>query len=204
MKVIAEQVETPQGNGPEYDTHMGNGGHIGTVEASHEDMRFGDVDSEELYAELEKDVETLGWEDIVDLYEPEEIEYEDDEEEDDDEECGCGEMSEAITPAGRLKKKFNAMRTKSRRMMARNIAIKRVSTPEKIKARSVRTARRMVYKRLLRNRDISTVSAAEKTRIEAQIKRMAPMVARLSVRVMPQVRKLEQSRIKNSRTRKKK
>lgn len=204
MKVIAEEVETPQGNGPEYDTHKGNGGHIGTVEASHEDMRFGDVDSEELYAELEKDVETLGWEDIVDLYDPEEIEYEDDEEEDDDEECGCGEMSEAITPAGRLKKKFNAMRTKSRRMMARNIAIKRVSTPEKIKARSVRTARRMVYKRLLRNRDISTVSAAEKTRIEAQIKRMAPMVARLSVRVMPQVRKLEQSRIKNSRTRKKK
>jgi hypothetical protein len=204
MKVIAEEVETPQGNGPEYDTHKGNGGHIGTVEASHEDMRFGDVDSEELYAELEKDVETLGWEDIVDLYDPEEIEYEDDEEEDDDEECGCGEMSEAITPAGRLKKKFNAMRTKSRRMMARNIAIKRVSTPEKIKARSVRTARRMVYKRLLRNRDISTVSAAEKTRIEAQIKRMAPMVARLSVRVMPQVRKLEQSRIKNSRMRKKK
>lgn len=204
MKVIAEQVETPQGNGPEHEMHMGNGGHIGTVEASHEDMRFGDVDSDELYAELEKDVENLGWEDIVDLYDPEEIEYEDDDEEDDDEECGCGEMSEAITPAGRLKKKFNAMRTKSRRMMARNIAIKRVSTPEKIKARSVRTARRMVYKRLLRNRDISTVSAAEKTRIEAQIKRMAPMVARLSVRVMPQVRKLEQSRIKNSRTRKKK
>jgi hypothetical protein len=202
MKVIAEQVETPQGNGPEHEMHIGNGGHIGTVEASHEDMRFGDVDSDELYAELEKEVDNLGWEDIVDLYDPEEIEYEDEDE--GDEECGCGEMSEAITPAGRLKKKFNAMRTKSRRMMARNIAIKRVSTPEKIKSRSVRTARRMVYKRLLRNRDISTVSAAEKTRIEAQIKRMAPMVARLSVRVMPQVRKLEQSRIKNSRTRKKK
>jgi len=202
MKVIAEEVETPQGNGPEYDTHKGNGGHIGTVEASHEDMRFGDVDSDELYAELEKDVDNLGWEDIVDLYEPEEIEYEDEDE--GEEECGCDEMSEAITPAGRLKKKFNAMRTKSRRMMARNIAIKRVSTPEKIKSRSVRAARRMVYKRLLRNRDISTVSAAEKTRLEAQVKRMAPMVARLSVRVMPQVRKLEQSRIKNSRMRKKK
>ncbi len=209
MKTIAEEVETPQGNGPEHELHMGNGGHIGTVEASHEDMRFGDVDSEELYAELEKEVENLDWEDIVDLYDPEEIEYKDDEEEDEDEdegeeECGCGEMSEAITPAGRLKKKFNAMRTKSRRMMARNIAIKRVSTPDRIKARSIRAARRMVYKRLLRNRDISTVSAAEKTRIEAQIKRMAPMVARLSVRVMPQVRKLEQSRIKNSRMRKKK
>ena len=112
-------------------------------------------------------------------------------------------MQEAITPAGRLKKKFNAMRTKTRRNMARNLALKRVSTPERVKARSIRAARRMVYKRLLRNRDISTVSAAEKTRLEAQVKRMAPMVARLSVRIMPKVRKLEQSRIQHARTRKK-
>ena len=50
---------------------------------------------------------------------------------------------------------------------------------------------------------MATVSAAEKTRIEAQVKRMAPMVARLSIRVMPQVRKLEQARIKKGRGNKK-
>ena len=116
---------------------------------------------------------------------------------------GAKDIAEAITPQGRLKKRFNAIRTKSRRNMARNLALKRVSTPDRLKARSVRTARRMVYKRLLRNRDMATVSAAEKTRIEAQVKRMAPMVARLSIRVMPQVRKLEQARIKKGRGNKK-
>lgn len=189
-----------------YEAHKGSGDQISPV-ISHddEDIRFSDFDETEFEKELEADVLALGWEDLVDLYDDDELEYvedgeEEDEEEDEDEK---EDMQEAITPAGRLKKKFNAMRTKTRRNMARNLALKRVSTPERVKARSIRAARRMVYKRLLRNRDISTVSAAEKTRLEAQVKRMAPMVARLSIRIMPKVRKLEQSRIQHARTRKK-
>jgi hypothetical protein len=184
-----------------YEAHKGSGDQISPV-ISHddEDIRFQDFDEEAFEKELEADVLALSWDDLVDLYDEDEIEYDETPEKEDEGE----DLEEGITPSGRLKKKFNAMRTKSRRMMARNIAIKRVSSPEKLKSRSVRAARRMVYKRLLRNRDISSVSSAEKTRLEAQIKRMAPMVARLSVRVMPAVRKLEQSRIKNSRTRKKK
>lgn len=186
-----------------YEAHKGSGEQISPV-ISHddEDIRFSDFDETEFEKELEADVLALGWEDLVDLYDEDELEYVEDTEEDEDEDEG-EDMQEAITPAGRLKKKFNAMRTKTRRNMARNLALKRVSTPERVKARSIRAARRMVYKRLLRNRDISTVSAAEKTRLEAQVKRMAPMVARLSVRIMPKVRKLEQSRIQHARTRKK-
>ena len=182
-----------------YEAHKGSGDQISPV-ISHddEDIRFQDFDETAFEKELEADVLSLSWDDLVDLYDEDEIEYDESPEEEGE------DLEEGITPAGRLKKKFNAMRSKSRRMMARNIAIKRVSSPEKLKSRSIRAARRMVYKRLLRNRDISTVSSSEKTRLEAQIKRMAPMVARLSVRVMPAVRKLEQSRIKNSRTRKKK
>ena len=188
-----------------YEAHRGSGDQISPV-ISHddEDIRFQDFDEAAFEKELEADVLALSWDDLVDLYDEDEIEYDEAPEKEDEDEDEGEDLEEGITPAGRLKKKFNAMRSKSRRMMARNIAIKRVSSPEKLKSRSIRAARRMVYKRLLRNRDISTVSSSEKTRLEAQIKRMAPMVARLSVRVMPAVRKLEQSRIKNSRTRKKK
>jgi hypothetical protein len=143
--------------------------------------------------ELEAEVDNMTWEDIVDEYDDEELEYVDGEE----------EIEEGVTPQGRLKKKFSAMRNKTRRNMARNLSLRRVSTPDRIKARSISTARRMVYQRFLRGRDKSSMSAAEKTRIEAQVKRLAPSVARLSVRIVGQVRKLEQSRIKN-RTRGKK
>ncbi len=183
-----------------YEAHKGSGDQISPV-ISHDDddIRFSDFDETEFEKELEADVLALSWDDLVDLYDDDELEYVEDYEDEDEGE----DMQEAITPAGRLKKKFNAMRTKTRRNMARNLALKRVSTPERVKSRSIRAARRMVYKRLLRNRDISTVSAAEKTRLEAQVKRMAPMVARLSIRIMPKVRKLEQSRIQHARMRKK-
>lgn len=114
-----------------------------------------------------------------------------------------GELDEGLTPQGRIRKKFAAMRGKVRRNMAKNIQLKRIATPDRIKSRSVRAARNMVYKRLLRGRDRSTLSAGEKTRIEAQIKRMAPMVARLSVRLLQKERKRDQQRVVNIRTKKK-
>lgn len=182
-----------------YEAHRGSGDRISPViDHDDDDIRFQDFDETEFEEQLEADIHSMTWDDLVDFYDDEELEYIEDDEEVEE------ELEEGISPQGRLKKKFAAMRTKTRRNMAKNLALKRVSTPARVKARSVRAARRMVYKRLLRNRDISTVSAAEKTRLEAQVKRMAPMVARLSVRIMPKMRKLEQSRIKRSRNKKKK
>ena len=194
FKAIAEETldVTQQGGGPQYDSHRGNGGHIGDIDLCCDDIRFQDFDEKDM-EELEAEVDNMTWEDIVDEYDDEELEYVD----------GDEEIEEGVTPQGRLKKKFSAMRNKTRRNMARNLALKRVSTPDRIKARSISTARRMVYQRFLRGRDKSSMSASEKSRIEAQVKRLAPSVARLSVRIVGQVRKLEQSRIKN-RTRGKK
>jgi len=87
--------------------------------------------------------------------------------------------------------------------MARNLALKRVATPDRIKSRSVRAARNMVYKRMLRGRDRSTLSSTERSRIEAQVKRMAPTVARLSIRLQTKERQIDRKRITNRNKRKK-
>ena len=144
-------------------------------------------------ADITNEILNSDWEDL-EYYYPEEDE---DEDEDDT-------LDEGLTPQGRIRKKFAAMRGKVRRNMARNIQMKRIATPDRIKSRSIRAARNMVYKRLLRGRDRSSLSAGEKTRVEAQIKRMAPMVARLSVRLLQKERKRDQQRVVNIRTKKKK
>ena len=172
--------------------------------------RIDDYDIVQLEHDVMSDIEGLTWEDMVDQYEDDELVWVDDpilDGGEGEEEASAGEISklayhatqmqEAITPQGRLKKRFAAIRTKSRRTMARNLALKRVSSPDRLKKRAVRSARNMVYKRLLRGRDRSTMSAAEKTRVEAMVKRFAPMVARLTVRLMPQERKIEQKRLVN-------
>ena len=172
--------------------------------------RIDDYDIVQLEHDVMSDIEGLTWEDMVDQYEDDELVWVDDpilDGGEGEEEASAGEISklayhatqmqEAITPQGRLKKRFAAIRTRSRRTMARNLALKRVSSPDRLKKRAVRSARNMVYKRLLRGRDRSTMSAAEKTRVEAMVKRFAPMVARLTVRLMPQERKIEQKRLVN-------
>jgi hypothetical protein len=152
-------------------------------------------DEAAIEAEVSHEIETSDWDHLEQYYEAEE----EDENEDEEQEA----IDEAITPQGRLKKKFAAMRNKTRRNLAKNMALKRIATPDRIKARSIRAARRMVYKRILRNRDPSSVSAAEKARLEAQVKRMAPMVSRLSIRLQQAERKRDMSRVQNARTRKK-
>ncbi len=150
-------------------------------------------DEAAIEAEVTHEIETSDWDELQKYY--------DSEQEGDDEESES--IDEAITPQGRLKKRFAAMRNKTRRNMAKNMALKRIATPDRIKSRSIRAARRMVYKRILRNRDPSSVSPAEKARLEDQVKRMAPMVSRISMRLQQSERKRDMMRVQNARTRKK-
>ena len=150
-------------------------------------------DEAAIEAEVTHEIETSDWDELQKYY--------DSEQEDDDEESES--IDEAITPQGRLKKRFAAMRNKTRRNMAKNMALKRIATPDRIKSRSIRAARRMVYKRILRNRDPSSVSPAEKARLEDQVKRMAPMVSRISMRLQQSERKRDMMRVQNARTKKK-
>jgi hypothetical protein len=149
------------------------------------DDRHDEYDMVAIENDVAAQIENSEWEDLVFYYDDEDI-------------------AEGITPQGRLKKRFNMMRSKSRRNMARNLALKRVATPDRIKSRSVRAARNMVYSRVLRGRDRSTLSATEKTRIEAMVKRMAPMVGRLSLRLQQKERMIDRKRINNRNKRKKK
>jgi len=175
--------------GPNYPTPPVNSDILDYNEDSRED----EYDDIALENDVAAEIDSSEWEDLSQYYEDDDLEEEDDEE----------ELDEAITPQGRLKKKFNAMRSKSRRNMARNLALKRVATPDRIKSRSVRAARNMVYKRMLRGRDRSTLSSTERSRIEAQVKRMAPTVARLSIRLQTKERQIDRKRITNRNKRKK-
>ena len=198
MRAISEETEMGQSEAP-CTCNISPANYPHPSQLSPEPM-LGDMNNDEevnewdeaaIEADATNEIENSSWQDLSKYY--------DDEEDEDEGE----ELEEAITPQGRLKKKFAAMRNKTRRNLAKNMALKRIATPDVIKSRSIRAARRMVYKRILRNRDPSSVSAAEKARIEAQVKRMAPMVSRLSIRLQQAERKRDQARVVNARKRKK-
>ena len=132
-------------------------------------------------------VEDLTWDDIVDLY-PEEDLIEEEK-----------VIVEKLSAQARLKKKQSFNRSKSSRTIAKNIRLRRASTPEQLKKRAMSAARRSMYKKMLRGRNKATMSASEKDRIEAQIKRMKNMTSNIAMRMVPKMRSIEQKRLAHYR-----
>lgn len=119
-----------------------------------------------------------------------------DDEEDDDEEEEVN-ITEVLSVQGRLKRKFAARKNRQKLKVARGIALRRGSSPDRLKKRATRGARGAVYKRLLKGRDKSKLPPAEKGRLEKLIGMYAPLVSRLAVRMLPNMRKMEINRMKN-------
>ena len=107
------------------------------------------------------------------------------------------EITEVLSVQGRLKRKFAARKNRQKLRVARNIALRRGSSPDRLKKRAVRGARNMVYKRLLRGRDKSAMPPAEKARFERLIGMYKPLVQRFAQRMLPKMRKMEITRMKN-------
>ena len=140
--------------------------------------------------------------DIKELeYEADHMSYEDalqlgmfDDEDDDEVEVN---ILEVLSVQGRLKRKFTARKNRQRLKVARGIALRRGSSPDRLKKRAQRGAKGMIYKRLLKGRDKSKLPPAEKGRLEKLIGMYAPLVSRLATRMLPGMRKLEINRMKN-------
>lgn len=144
--------------------------------------------------EIDKIVEDLKWEDIVDLYSDDELVYEPEDENE--------QLTEKLSVQARLKKKQAFARNRGKRSTARNMKLRRASSMEVLKKRAVLAARRAVYKRFLRGRDKQSLSAAEKDRIEQQVSRMKFMQQAIAVKMLPKMRSIEQKRLAGYRTKK--
>ena len=145
--------------------------------------------------ELEREVENYTFDDAIEdgLYDEDELTMDDF-----DNTPGFEneiQVTEALSVQGRLKRRFNARRNKQKLKVARRIALRRGSTPDRLKRRATRGARLMVYKRLLRGRDRAGLPPAEKARLERMIQRFQPLVSRISVKLLPQMRKNEIKRL---------
>jgi len=133
-------------------------------------------------------VDSLTWEDIVDLYPEEDLIEEENE-----------QLDEKISATSRLKRRQGFARGKTRRNVARGMKLRRSSTPQILQKRAQLAARRAIYQRLLRGRDKSALSASEKDRIEMQVKGMKSIQSSIATRMVPKMRSIEQKRLAHYR-----
>lgn len=157
--------------------------------------------------DIDEIVNNLTWEDIADLYEDDELvddadseEEDEDDEEEDEEHVKEEYLDEKLSAQARLKKRQAFARFRGKRNVARGMKLRRASSMNVLKKRAVLAARRAVYKRFLRGRDKSTLSAAEKDRIEQQVGRMKFIQAAIATKMLPKMRDIEQKRLASFRT----
>ena len=146
--------------------------------------------------EIESDIDSLDFDDLVDLglYDEDELEEIEVEIEDDIEDDI--EITEVLSIQGRMKRRFNARRNRQKLKVARQRRSRMASDPSRIKRRAARGARTMMKNRLARGRDVSAMPPAEKARIENLLKKFQPLVTKMAQRMVPQVRKAEIGRLK--------
>jgi len=131
-------------------------------------------------------VDSLEWEDIVDLYPEEDLEIEE-------------QLEEKISASSRLKRRQSFRRGKNKRNIAKTIRLRRSSTPQQLKNRAISAARRSMYAKMLKGRNKASLSASEKDRMEAQVGRMKNITAVVAMRMAPKLRSLEQKRLAHKR-----
>lgn len=137
---------------------------------------------------IEKHIDSLEWEDIRHLYDEQEHEEM-------EEEFSLGEAN--LSAAERMKKKMQFMKSKAKREIAKKIAMKRISSQGRLKKKAIVHARQLIMQRLLRGRNKANLSAAEKSRIENIVSKAKTAVVRISNRLMPKLRQLEQQRLRH-------
>jgi hypothetical protein len=148
------------------------------------------AEKREMFSEndINEMVDSLTWEDIVDLYSEEELIEEE-----------TKQLDEKISAQSRLKRRQGFARGRTKRNTSKGIKLRRASTPAILQKRAQLAARRAIYQRLLRGRDKSSLSASEKDRVEQQVKNMKNIQVSIATRMVPKMRSIEQKRLANYR-----
>ena len=147
--------------------------------------------------DIEKHIDQMEWEDVRHILgHGKQKETQGGDATDEDVDLDGDFLDEDLTALQRMNKKFQFMKTKAKREIARKIALKRPSGQKKLKGKAIVHARKLIKAKLLRGRDYAKLSAAEKNRIEAILKKASAAVVRISNRLVPKIRELESQRLK--------
>lgn len=105
-------------------------------------------------------------------------------------------LQEHLTRQERARRRAKFIRSEPKRERAKKLALKRLSSTANLSRKARKLAVSMI-KEKISHKKISELSPAEKDRLEDLIKRNPNLINRLSAKLVPKIKKIEQERIKN-------
>lgn len=157
-----------------------------------------DHEVEETDEEIDKMIDSLTFEDILDAYEDDEfsvVDAETGEEHKEEKPIKEESLMEVLTRAERLKARLRMAKIQSKLTAKRMLALKRHSDSKKINQRARHLAVNLLRKKLLRGRSFSTLAVSEKERIERLIEKKKKLISRMAMKLTSKIRKIENDRL---------
>jgi hypothetical protein len=152
--------------------------------------------------EIDKMIDDMSDDDIMDAYEDHELAVVDDEtgeeieqEEDENNPDLKVKITEVLSRTERIRARVRFARSKSKRQRGVKLALRRTSSSQTINKRARRLAIKLFKKRMLRGRPMSSVGVAEKERIERTIEKRRDVLNRVAMKLTSRVRQIEKARL---------
>lgn len=163
--------------------------------------KFEDFKEEELFAQVELDLENLHEDDYYEAYDDSELAIIDEEsgEELESLQEETTELMEVLSRAERIRAQVRMRRTQTKRQRAEKVALRKFSSPEVANRRARRLAVSAIKKRLLRGRTASKISIGEKERVERFIQQRRKVVDRLAAKMVSRVKNIEKARMSHKK-----
>jgi protein subunit release factor A len=104
-------------------------------------------------------------------------------------------FSEVMSKAARMKMSRN-MKQKAKQIAKKKaISLKRKASPEKLKLRSVKKAREILMKKILKDKSKSDLSIAGRETLEKKLNKKKAVIQKIAKKLMPKIKKAETERL---------
>ena len=108
-------------------------------------------------------------------------------------------LDEIMSKATRMKK-ARMMKMKGKMIAKkRKIAMKRKASPEKLKKRSMKKARDIIAKKILKDKDKSDLSIAGREALEKKLDKKKAVIKKIARKILPKIRSAENERLAKKR-----
>ncbi len=105
------------------------------------------------------------------------------------------DLNEVLSKAARMKMS-RVMKQKAKQIAKKKaISLKRKASPEKLKLRSVKKAREILMKKILKDKSKSDLSIAGRETLEKKLASKKAVIAKIAKKLLPKVKKAETERL---------
>lgn len=106
------------------------------------------------------------------------------------------QTDEAMSMATRMKMKAAFRKNKAKIALGRKKAAKKLASPEQLKARSVKQARNLIIKKILKDKGKADLSFAARSDLEKKVAKKKGKIMKLAKKLLPQVKKADKAKLR--------